>query len=126
MLNYKNFIPSGLVFEGSASMIVVPGVEGEVGILENHLNFFVSLQAGAIKIFQGDRIIHKYFVEEGIVKVNKKEVIIFTGASLDLNRISRNIAEERLKQAQETLSYDPDNEKKLKEYNISKTLLESI
>lgn len=45
--------PDGLMFSGEAQSITVRTVEGDVGILPNHINFLTALGMGEAKIVAG-------------------------------------------------------------------------
>ncbi|HAW50450.1 TPA: hypothetical protein DCX16_05845 [bacterium] len=61
----------GVLFSGKAEKIVVPGVLGSMGILNNHTPLFSPLKSGKIKI--DDKI---FDVQEGFVNVSDNYVII--------------------------------------------------
>ncbi len=46
--------PEGPVFDGLASMIVVPGAAGEIGILPRHAPLVAMLKAGETRVRTGD------------------------------------------------------------------------
>lgn len=125
MFKYKIFIPSGLVFEGQTTMAVLPGDQGEIGILKEHLHFFVLLQAGIIKIYNDNQITNQYFIEGGILKV-KEDILVFTEEVLDLAKVERQALEIRYNKAKQELSSDLLNEKFIKEYHIAEMILSAI
>ena len=42
--------PDGPVFEGEAEMLVVPGADGEIGVLARHAPLVAMLQAGSTRV----------------------------------------------------------------------------
>lgn len=44
--------PTATLFEDNVHMAVLPGTEGELGILPNHAPLAVSLKAGQVKIYR--------------------------------------------------------------------------
>lgn len=47
--------PSKTLWEGDVVFAVIPGKEGELGILVNHAPFVTTLQAGNVKIYKEDQ-----------------------------------------------------------------------
>ena len=46
--------PEGAAFDGEASMVVVPGAAGEIGVLPRHAPLVAMLKAGETRIKVGD------------------------------------------------------------------------
>ena len=42
--------PQGIVYQGPVESVVLPGAEGEFGVLENHERFLSPLQTGEVEI----------------------------------------------------------------------------
>jgi len=43
--------PEGAAWEGDAEMIVVPGVDGDIGVLSRHAPLVATLKAGSTRIY---------------------------------------------------------------------------
>jgi F-type H+-transporting ATPase subunit epsilon len=46
--------PEGAVYEGEAERLVVPGADGEIGVLARHAPLVAMLKAGEVRIKSGD------------------------------------------------------------------------
>ncbi len=64
--NYKLVTPEKIYLEGDAQMVVLPGAEGDLGVLPNHSNIITSLRPGIIKVTNSDQT-QSLFVEEGFI-----------------------------------------------------------
>ena len=53
--NYKLVTPEKIYLEGDAQMVVLPGAEGDLGVLPNHSNIITSLRPGIIKVTNSDQ-----------------------------------------------------------------------
>ena len=62
--------PAKIVFAGEASMVEVPGVEGDFGVLPGHSPLFSMVRAGVITIHQPDNSKTLYWVEAGYADVS--------------------------------------------------------
>ena len=73
--NYKLVTPEKIYLEGDAQMVVLPGAEGDLGVLPNHSNIITSLRPGIIKVTNSDQT-QSLFVEEGFIKFSKNELLV--------------------------------------------------
>ena len=73
--NYKLVTPEKIYLEGDAQMVVLPGAEGDLGVLPNHSNIITSLRPGIIKVTNSDQI-RSLFVEEGFIKFSNNELLV--------------------------------------------------
>ena len=67
--------PDKTIFSGSADLVVVPGSDGQIGILDNHAPLVSSMQKGQVKIRKG-RDDQFFDIEGGVVEVLKNQVIV--------------------------------------------------
>jgi F-type H+-transporting ATPase subunit epsilon len=94
-----------VVYAENADMVVLPGAEGEMGILPNHSPLLTVIQYGIVKIRNQDG--EAFFtVAGGVAEVQPDQVTILADAAenveeIDLQRAetARRSAQERLKQS---------------------------
>jgi len=94
-----------VVFSDDADIVVLPGAEGQMGILPNHTPLLTVIQYGIVKIRNKDG--EAFFtVSGGVAEVQPDQVTILADAAenveeIDLQRAetARRKAEERLKQS---------------------------
>ena len=73
--NYKLVTPEKIYLKGDAQMVVLPGAEGDLGVLPNHSNIITSLRPGIIKVTNSDQT-QSLFVEEGFIKFSNNELLV--------------------------------------------------
>jgi len=110
--------PERKFFQGEVEMVVVPGLDGELGILRGHVPMVTALDVGMVRIKQNNEW-KEAAVSEGFMEVRPDETIILAQAAewpeeIDVNRAlaAKERAEERLRQR-----------RSMKEYVQSKTSL---
>lgn len=99
--------PEKLVISEEVQHVVVPGTEGEFGVLAHHAPFMSTLRPGVVKVYKTDGgEPEKLFVRGGFADVNPKGLTILADeaiplAELDISRIDVMItdAEEDLAEA---------------------------
>lgn len=71
----------GKAFDGKAESIVIPGSEGDFGILADHAPLIGALRQGLLKI-TSDGVDTFFITGEGYVEVAKNEVSILVGEAV--------------------------------------------
>jgi len=67
--------PDKTLYDGKADMVVVPGTDGLIGILNDHAPLVSALSNGLVKVKLDDE--EKLFeVDGGVVEVLKNKVIV--------------------------------------------------
>lgn len=59
----------------TASMVIIPGSEGEMGVLPNHTSLLTTLTFGELRIIEGEDVI-SFVVYGGVVEVRPDKVIV--------------------------------------------------
>lgn len=90
------------VFVGDATMVVLPGSEGEMGILPHHAPLLTSLKFGVITV-KGTHESQFFTVSGGIADVSPDGVIVLANAAEDVDEINIQRAEDAKKRAEKML-----------------------
>jgi F-type H+-transporting ATPase subunit epsilon len=94
--------PEAKTFSEEVDMVVLPGVEGELGILPLHVPLMTRLLPGEIRITQGQKQI-ELVVGNGFVEVMPDKVSILTDMAMSDSEVDEQAAEEAIKRAQAAL-----------------------
>lgn len=100
--------PDKKFFEEEVEMVSVTGIEGQLGIMKNHIPLVTPLAISKIKIKQNGQT-RVAAVAEGYVDVKKDKTIIVTDAAEWSDEIDVNRAELAKKRAEEILESKRDN-----------------
>ncbi|WP_281883170.1 F0F1 ATP synthase subunit epsilon [Paenibacillus sp. YYML68] len=97
--------PERKVFAEQASMVIAKGVEGELGILPNHIPLVTPLKIGSVTVKQPQKKDVVIAVNGGFMEVRKDKVVILAESAelpeqidVDRAKASRERAEKRLKE----------------------------
>ena len=72
-LRFELVTPARLVRSEDVHMVVVPGTEGEFGVLEGHAPFMSTIRDGAVKIYRTEGgVPEEILVEGGFAEVTPK------------------------------------------------------
>ena len=91
--------PEAKSFSGEVDMVVLPGVEGELGILPMHVPLMTQLLPGEVRILQGGKETD-LVVGTGFVEVSQTHVSILTDMAMADTEIDEQAAEEAMKRAE--------------------------
>jgi len=85
--------------------VVVPALEGEMGILKDHISIISFLKPGLIKIFSksGEE---KYYIEDGIAEFKNNSLSILTGSIFNIKDFDKDKINKLLKEAEESSKSD--------------------
>ncbi len=97
--------PERKAFSDEVDSVVVPGAEGELGLLKAHAPLVANLGPGELRYLKGGEE-HYLAIGSGIVEVSNDRVSVLTDMALDASEIDESAVEKALARAQETLK-DP-------------------
>jgi F-type H+-transporting ATPase subunit epsilon len=92
-----------LVFEGDADIVVLPGTDGEMGILPHHAPLLTTLKIGIIKVRSGGKE-EIFTVAGGVAEVQPDLVTVLADAAENVAEIDVARAEAARKRAEEILA----------------------
>jgi F-type H+-transporting ATPase subunit epsilon len=95
-----------LVFSGEANMVIVPGIQGEMGILPNHAPLLSTLKFGILRVrYRGQEQV--FTIAGGVIEVQPDVVTVMADAAENVHEIDINRAEAAKKRAEEILQQGP-------------------
>jgi F-type H+-transporting ATPase subunit epsilon len=91
------------VYQGDVDIVVLPGTDGELGILPHHAPVLTTLKYGVIKVRRGD-MEDVFTVAGGVAEVQPDIVTILADAAENVREIDVARAESARKRAEEALA----------------------
>ena len=95
--------PEKKAFSDEIESVVVPGSEGEMGILKAHAPLVATLQPGELRYLK-DGQETSLAIGTGVVEVSNDRVSVLTDMALEEEAIDEDAVEKALERAQEALS----------------------
>ncbi|MBL9142950.1 MAG: ATP synthase F1 subunit epsilon [Verrucomicrobiaceae bacterium] len=95
--------PEARIFSDEVDTVVLPGYEGEMGVLPAHSNLVTTLLPGELRITKAGKTT-EMAVGEGLVEVTGTVTRILTDAAVDADKIDEKAVEEALERAQKSLA----------------------
>jgi F-type H+-transporting ATPase subunit epsilon len=63
--------PERLLLSRPVDMVVIPGTEGDLGILPGHSKLITGLRGGLVDLYQNNKITDRFFVSGGFAEVTE-------------------------------------------------------
>ncbi|GGF72608.1 MAG: F0F1 ATP synthase subunit epsilon [Terasakiella sp.] len=95
--------PAKLLLSEDVEMVVVPGGEGDFGVLPGHTPMLTTVRPGIIDIYENDKIAKRIFVEGGFAEVSGTRCAVLAEEAIALDELNRDHAEARLQKANDAL-----------------------
>lgn len=107
--------PEKLVISEEVQHVVVPGTEGEFGVLAHHAPFMSTLRPGVLKVYKTDGgEPEKLFVRGGFADVNPKGLTILADEAVPLEQLDISRIDVLIADAEEDLAEATDESQILK------------
>jgi F-type H+-transporting ATPase subunit epsilon len=95
-----------MVYEGDADMVIVPGSDGQMGILPHHAPLLSTLKYGILTVRNQGR--EEYFtIAGGVVEIQPEIITVLADAAENVREIDISRAEAARRRAEEYLEKGP-------------------
>ena len=95
--------PESVIYSDEVDAVVVPGVEGQLGILPHHAPLMTMLQPGELKVRKGGEEIY-VAIFGGFLEVRPDRVIVLADAAERAEEIDVGRAEEAKRRAEQQMT----------------------
>jgi F-type H+-transporting ATPase subunit epsilon len=97
--------PEGPAYEGEVEMLVVPGADGEIGVLARHAPLVALLRAGSTRVYrdrQSEDVL-EFATGPGFFKVEQDRALALVDDAVEARHIDDDRARKQLEEAQSEL-----------------------
>ena len=94
--------PDARAYSDDVEMVVIPGVEGEMGVLPQHVPLMTQIHPGELVVTKAGQQIH-LAIGEGFVEITGDRVNVLTDMAIEERAIDESAAEAAVQRAQEAL-----------------------
>jgi F-type H+-transporting ATPase subunit epsilon len=104
--------PEALVLSVDADMVVVPGAEGDFGVLPRHSRLISTVRPGVINVYQGGSVDQQIFVSGGFAEVTPERCTVLATEALQISAIDTAAVEAEIRDLTDDLSDATTEEEK--------------
>ena len=108
-LHFDLVSPERRLFAGQVDQVVVPGEEGDFGVLPNHAPFMSVIRPGAIAVMN-DGETERTFIHGGFAEVTPAGLTILAEEAIPVSEIDADSLSEDLSNAREDVATAKDEE----------------
>ena len=97
--------PENLIFNDQVGMIIVPGKDGDFGVLPGHSKVMSSLRPGRVMVYSEDKnLLKSFFVSGGFAEVNPEKCIVLAESVDEIHALEKSAIEKEIQdlEGQET------------------------
>ena len=114
--------PENLIFNDEVGMVIVPGKDGDLGILPGHSKVMSSLRPGRVMVYgEGKNLLKSFFVSGGFAEVNPEKCIVLAESVNEINTLEKSVIE---KEIQDLEGQETDKAKE--QINIAKEKISAL
>ena len=128
-VEFELVLPERLLVSEGADMVVVPGEEGDFGVLPGHALFLSGVRSGTIETYNGETISDRIFVAGGFVEVTGERCTVLSEEAVNLAEVERVSVEARISDNEQAINVanpDEDMTEHENDLRIGRALLEAL
>ena len=88
-IQFELVTPERLIVSSEVEMVVVPGTEGNFGVLPGHAPLISTIRPGTIDIYEGRTVTERIFVVGGIAEVTPERCTVLAEEAIPPDALDR-------------------------------------
>lgn len=100
-VHFELVSPERLELSTNVEMVVVPGAEGDFGVLPGHMPLISTIRPGVIYVFRDGKVSERIFVEGGFAEVTPETCTVLAEHAKSVTEIDRDKAVQAAQNAKE-------------------------
>ncbi|WP_298282816.1 ATP synthase F1 subunit epsilon [Acidocella sp.] len=96
--------PEKLLLARDVDMVVIPGTEGDIGVLPGHSKLVTSLRGGLVDIYENGAVAERFYVSGGFAEVTESRVAVLADEIVRQSEINAAKAAEALTAAKDAFA----------------------
>ena len=91
--------PEQLLFNDEAGMIIVPGKDGDIGVLPRHSKVLSSLRPGRVMVYgENKNLLKSFFVTGGFVEINPEKCIVLAEGVNEMSDLDKSSIQQQIQE----------------------------
>ncbi len=95
--------PQSKIFNDTIDLCILPGIEGDFGILKNHMPFLTTLRLGIAYIYKEKKLLETFLVSGGVVEVSDNQCTLLTEEIIKSNDFKISNQEDEVEKKKERI-----------------------
>ena len=102
-VSFRLVMPEREVLATEADMVVVPGSEGDFGVLHGHAPLISTVRPGVLEVLQGNKVEQRFMVAGGFAEVTPERCTVLADEATPLEQVTAEQLVERQRAAERDL-----------------------
>jgi F-type H+-transporting ATPase subunit epsilon len=117
--NLEIISPDQTLFNSEVSQAIIPGFEGIMTILKDHISLITFLRPGFVEV-ESDNKIEKFYIEEGTVEFFNNKLLILSSSVIKIEDLAKETIERMIENSKTLLqnSEIKDKERYILSYKV--------
>ena len=108
--------PEKLLLSREVDMVVIPGAEGDMGVLPQHSPAITVVRPGTIVVYEGGAVTDRIFIAGGFAEVSDNRCTVLAEEAMPVKDIDKASAEQALSDARDDVgAAENDSQRKAAE-----------
>ena len=103
-VSFRLVMPEREILATEADMVVVPGSEGDFGVLHGHAPLISTVRPGVLEVYQGAKAEQRFLVAGGFAEVTPERCTVLAEEAVPFEQVTPDQLAERERAAEVTLS----------------------
>jgi F-type H+-transporting ATPase subunit epsilon len=91
--------PAKLLKSEPVEMVVVPGAEGDIGVLPGHSPLIATVRPGVIEVHEDGGVKERIFISGGFCEISPERCTVLAEEAIEVSSIDKATANKRLEDA---------------------------
>ncbi|HIO32864.1 MAG TPA: ATP synthase F1 subunit epsilon [Candidatus Nitrosopelagicus sp.] len=97
--------PEQLLFNDEVGMIIVPGKDGDIGVLPRHSKVLSSLRPGRVMVYgENKNLLKSFFVTGGFVEINPEKCIVLAEGVNEMSDLDKSSIQQQIQELESSAS----------------------
>ena len=110
---FELITPSKTLVSNEFDMVVVPGAEGDFGVLQHHSNLISMLRPGILKTYNNNKVDKEFFLYSGFADVTSDKLTVLSDIALEKNEFDLKFEKENLVRLEQEKNKTKDEKESL-------------
>ena len=94
-VTFRLVMPERELLATEADMVVVPGSEGDFGVLHGHAPLISTVRPGVLEVIQGNKVDQRFIVVGGFAEVTPERCTVLANEAMPFEQVTANQLAER-------------------------------
>jgi F-type H+-transporting ATPase subunit epsilon len=85
LIRFELVSPEKLVHAADVQMVLVPGSEGDMGVLPGHAPVMTTIRPGVLDVTTRSGNMKRFYIKGGFAEINPEQITVLAQTSIDLD-----------------------------------------